>query len=308
MTDLKPSCPSDSDVLAVFHEELARAVQRPSVLGTTPALGPRFARYYRTLARLWPFLVCFLMMLFLGSQAQAIDSDDLAIAVTASHDPVVPGDILLYQLTAANRGTTPTSGGVTVTAFSPGATDFPRATDGGVCSPFCGATGATIRWSLADLPAGGSRTVGLSVRVDGGGLGSAPPDGSLIFQQATVTSEGVSAFAERSVIVEATPKLSLSMRADRDPIDPGALLTYTLVFGNRGGFPAPGVTLRARVSASSASSPISPQGTTRHRIRPRSIKSPSCPPRTAIATALRVPSDSPARSAPHAPGAGLPSL
>jgi len=52
MTDLKPSCPSDSEVLAAFHHELARAGQTPCLLGAGPALWPRFAAYYRSLARL----------------------------------------------------------------------------------------------------------------------------------------------------------------------------------------------------------------------------------------------------------------
>ncbi|MGH8568658.1 MAG: hypothetical protein ACREXU_11735, partial [Gammaproteobacteria bacterium] len=52
MTDLKPSFPSDSDSLAVFHDELARAGQTPCLLGAGPALWPRFAGYYRSLARL----------------------------------------------------------------------------------------------------------------------------------------------------------------------------------------------------------------------------------------------------------------
>ena len=150
-------------------------------------------------------------------------------------------DRTLYQLTATNRGTVSTSGGVSMTAFIPGGTNFAGVTDGGVCpGSFC-STGEAVTWSLSDLPAGASRTVGLSVQVLG------PPDDALIAQQAAVTSEGFSAFAEHTVIVKRTPLLSLNMRADRDPIEPGAPLTYTLVFGNRGQLPALGVTLRALV-------------------------------------------------------------
>lgn len=253
MTDLKPSFPSDSDVLAVFHEELARAAQRPDLPCAGPALWRQFAAYYQALARLWRFLVCFLVMLLLGSQVQAIDSDDLAIAVTASSDPVVPGNILVYQLTATNRGTISTSGGVTVTAFSPGGTRVAGVTDGGVCSPFCDATGATIRWSLSDLPAGGSRTVGLSVRVFGGGFGSAPPDGSLIAQQATVTSEGASASAVAASRVcsgggvscdfDQQADLSVTKADAPDPVFVGQPLTYTLTMRNNGPNNATGVTV-----------------------------------------------------------------
>ncbi|MGH9890782.1 MAG: hypothetical protein ACREA0_02105 [bacterium] len=248
MTDLEPCFPSDSDSLAAFHHELAKTGEVPRLLGADPTLWPRFPAYYRSLARLWRVLVCFLVALFLASQAQAIDSDDLAISVTASRDPVVPGGLLIYQLTATNRGTIPTTGGVTMSAFIPGSTRFAGVTDGGVCPGGVCQTGEAVTWSLSDLPAGSSRTVGLSVQVFSvTGFPAAPPDGSLIAQQAAVTSEEFSAFADRTIIVHRTPVLSLSMRAERDPIEPGSPLTYTLVFSNSGQSPAQGVTLRALV-------------------------------------------------------------
>ena len=95
MIDLKRSFPADSDVLAAFHHELARAAHRRDLPGAGPRSGRGSPRITGAYARLWPFLMCFLVMLFLGSQAQAIDSDDLAIAVTASSDPVVPGGVVL---------------------------------------------------------------------------------------------------------------------------------------------------------------------------------------------------------------------
>ena len=48
MSDLKPSFPSDPDVLAVFQKELARA----ALVRSGPALWPRFAGYYHGLAPL----------------------------------------------------------------------------------------------------------------------------------------------------------------------------------------------------------------------------------------------------------------
>jgi len=46
MTNLKPSFASDSDSLAVFHEELARVARRLELPAVGPALWPRFAAYY----------------------------------------------------------------------------------------------------------------------------------------------------------------------------------------------------------------------------------------------------------------------
>jgi uncharacterized repeat protein (TIGR01451 family) len=248
--------PLHPQVLALFQDELADSRHAGS-RGGRPGVLPRFAGCYQGLARLprrlrrLKYLSVFLFalaMLGWGTRAQAIDSDDLAMAVTASSDPVAPGDGVLYQLTATNRGTTPTSVGVTMTAFIPGDTSFDGVTDGGVypggSGGFC-TTGEAVTWSLSDLPAGASRTVGLSVRV----FASTVPDGALIGQQAAVTSEGVSASADRTVIAKRTPLLSLNMRTDREPIEPGAPLTYTLVFGNRGQLSALGVTLRANVPA-----------------------------------------------------------
>ena len=51
MSDLKPSFPSDPDVLAVFRQELARVAAVPG-LAAAPALWPRFAGYYHRLSRL----------------------------------------------------------------------------------------------------------------------------------------------------------------------------------------------------------------------------------------------------------------
>ncbi|MGI8521167.1 MAG: DUF11 domain-containing protein, partial [Actinomycetota bacterium] len=120
----------------------------------------------------------------------------------------------------------------------------------------CGATGGTIRWSLSDLPAGGTRTVGLSVRVFGGGFGSAPPDGNLVFQQATVTSEGVSASAAAASRIcsgggvscdfDLQPQqadLTLTKADSPDPVFVSQPLTYTLTVRNNGPDNAAGVTV-----------------------------------------------------------------
>ena len=45
------SSSADTQVLTVFHEELARAGALPSLSAAGPALWPRFARYYQGLAR-----------------------------------------------------------------------------------------------------------------------------------------------------------------------------------------------------------------------------------------------------------------
>ncbi|MGH9890783.1 MAG: hypothetical protein ACREA0_02110, partial [bacterium] len=182
----------------------------------------------------------------------------LALSLTAGADPVVPGGVVLYQLTATNRGTTPTAGGVTMTAFIPGSTRFAGVTDGGVCPGGVCQTGEAVTWSLSNLPAGSSRTVGLSVQVFSvTGFPAAPPDGSLIAQQATVTSEGLSAFAAAASRVCAGGSVSCDFdlppptQADLtltnvdspDPVFVTQPLSYTLTVRNNGPNDAAGVTV-----------------------------------------------------------------
>ena len=84
----------------------------------------------------------------------------------------------------------------------------------------------------------------MAALVDSGFTTPAPADGTVILDSARVlNSGGTVAVAGRSVVVDSTPVLMLGMTEDREPVEPGGLLTYTLLFGNRGAVSSPNAAL-----------------------------------------------------------------
>jgi uncharacterized repeat protein (TIGR01451 family) len=183
----------------------------------------------------------------------SVGNAPLTLSMTASPDPVRPAEFIAYAYTVSNRGTTDLSG-VELSTLVPDHTSvdpFSITGGGGGCGVIC-SPGEEVLWSLGTLFAGQSRTVQMAARVDPQPFvgPAAPPDGTLITNSAQVTdSSGDTAVTVRSVVVGAMPVLTLGIADDREPVEPGGLLTYTLTFGNRGTVNAPGVQLSTTVPA-----------------------------------------------------------
>jgi len=169
----------------------------------------------------------------------------IALAMTANPDPVHPGERIVYALTVSNVGAS-TLTGVTLTDLVPNNTTVARIdiSAPGAC-PFgviCLA-GSTLSWSLGSLAPGLSRTVQFTAVVD---TNNAPAAGTVIHNSASVSADATTgASASRDVLVAGAAGLELGIVDDPDPVAPGALLTYTLTFGNPGNGIVPATVLRA---------------------------------------------------------------
>ncbi len=111
---------------------------------------------------------------------------DLAVAAP---DVVRPGDLVVYQLTLRNRGSTPLDV-IRVQTFLPQHATLQALSSSGQCfGNFSCDPGNTIQWGPGPFEAGGVRTLELRVDVDSGS--HAPRDGTLIFARVTALASNL---------------------------------------------------------------------------------------------------------------------
>jgi uncharacterized repeat protein (TIGR01451 family) len=154
--------------------------------------------------------------------------------MTDAPDPVAAGGLLTYTIDYGNTGNA-NALGVVLTDVVPAGTTFVSATAGGTLSV------GVVTWSVGTLPAGGSGSVQLTVRV-----GSPLPDGTIIRNDTYgIGASGttpVSGAAVTSTVTSA-PVLSVSLTDAPDPIAAGGVLTYTISYDNAGNADATNVVL-----------------------------------------------------------------
>jgi uncharacterized repeat protein (TIGR01451 family) len=180
----------------------------------------------------------------------------LRLEKTAFPDPAQPGELLTYTITVANQGAAALTGVVLTDEVPAGVSLAQLNTEGGTCpAGICGA-GALVTWDLDTLAAGQSVTRRVRMGVSG-----VAADGAIILNNAKVTAAGTAtALIERAVVVEETPTLIVSMEESQEPVAPGGLLTYTLVFANRGTSAALGVVLEVTLPEGVSSAEASDGG------------------------------------------------
>ena len=212
-------------------------------------------RYSMALRFLAALMLLVLAFVSLRAEAQGTAGNP-AIAITATPDPVRPGELVQYVITATNRSAIGHSFRVSAqvpnhTTVAAGAiANPPSISQGGGCGggvSTCPA-GSTISWDFGNNPIapGQSVTVQFAALV---GTTNPPPNGTIIRSTASVVSSGIDSATAGVDVVVSSAGLSLGMVNASSPVAPGATLSYTLEFGNPGAVSAPAATLAMALPA-----------------------------------------------------------
>jgi len=162
---------------------------------------------------------------------EVTQSADLTLGKVGMPDPVLAGEVLLYQLTVSNTGPSDAVG-VVVTDTVPVSTTFAGA------SPACVESGGVVTCALGTLGAGERASVWIEVRVDAGVAG-----GTILTNSAGVSSDTTDpdptddTTSEETTVYQAAGNptdLAIGKVAWPDPVVAGEVLTYTLVVTNEG--------------------------------------------------------------------------
>jgi uncharacterized repeat protein (TIGR01451 family) len=167
----------------------------------------------------------------------------LALSQSDAPDPVNAGSNLTYTLAYGNSGNANATGAV-LSAALPANTTYVSST------PAATVASGTATWTLGTVSAGASASVTLTVKVT-----SPLANGTVITASGAALdcneTAPVSA-ASITTTVGSAPALTLSITDAPDPVQAGANLTYTLVYGNNGNANASGVVLTAPVPSNTS--------------------------------------------------------
>jgi len=176
----------------------------------------------------------------------------LGLAITANPSPVVSGDRLFYEISLSNITANRQITDVVVAMTVPKQLQFneidaqPTASCNTIGSNTVCVPSEVAYWELGTLEAGESRTIRVNAAVFSG-----LADGTLINTRVNVGYTGASSplSINRSVVVENSPPLQMSIVDSPDPVFPGSALNYKVVFSNPGNRDVTGAQLRAKIPA-----------------------------------------------------------
>jgi uncharacterized repeat protein (TIGR01451 family)/fimbrial isopeptide formation D2 family protein len=178
---------------------------------------------------------------------------DLAISKRVEPAIAAPGDLITYTITYSVTGNEP-SLGTTISDVLPAEISFvgsepaPTLTDGN-----------TQVWSLGDQSPTKTATITITARITDTPLLS----GTLLVNRAGITdTQGLTRTDQATVTINSARELQLSKRAEQTTIDPGGLITYSIVFTKTGNAPAVDVTLQDALPANTTyltSTPVATQ-------------------------------------------------
>ncbi len=171
------------------------------------------------------------------------------LVVTPSSDPIWNGGVLTYEARVSNPNGAPLSN-VVLSTVVPHLTTMlgGTITGGGACpagSGNCG-EGSSVTWPRMTLAAGETKTVWFAVQ-----LGNIA-DGTSLHCETRLAYPGGLLTKALDTTVKSTAGLWVWMAEDRDPVGPGAALTYAVTVGNTAAQAQPtstGGVLRATVPA-----------------------------------------------------------
>jgi uncharacterized repeat protein (TIGR01451 family) len=185
-----------------------------------------------------------------GSMDVVAANPAVVISKMDSPDPVLAGSNITYSITYGNTGNADAIN-VVVTDYIPTYTSYvsgsasgePGVTieyyDGSVWSATEPSAVEAIRWIVGTLAVGVSgQQAGFQVTVDPG-----VAVGTLIGNTATITSDQINS-AEGAITTVGSPPNPVISKIDwPDPVEPGAIITYTITYGNSGAAAASNVTI-----------------------------------------------------------------
>ena len=184
------------------------------------------------------------------------------MAMTATPDPVRPGELVQYAVTVTNRGVN--VAGYTVDAQVPNYSTVPAGGIGqggfcvGVANPSPCPSGGTVRWTNFSISGGQSATLPFAAMVN---TASPPANGTIIRSTATALNGSYSGATAGVDVVVSTADLSLGMVNGPSPVFPGGALSYTLHFGNPGGVSTSAAVLTASLPPGTSFATASDGGT-----------------------------------------------
>jgi len=181
-----------------------------------------------------------------SSVAHVAPQGPLALGLVVTPNPAEQAEMLRVEMTVTNRSAA-TVFGATLNLRWPTGMDFLRnsaLTEGGICAGTIVNNSAcdsreTAQWVLGTLPPGRSVTVSFQPVVD-----SAATNGALIPWRAWLVEDNNTWVLESDTVQVGNQALTLSIDEDKDPVDTGDLLTYTLRYGNDSAGSTTGSTLR----------------------------------------------------------------
>jgi uncharacterized repeat protein (TIGR01451 family) len=153
-------------------------------------------------------------------------SADLSLAASDAPDPVPPGQLLTYTLTARNDGPASAGGATVKDTLPPGVTYDSAVPSQGTCSE----SGGTVDCALGALSSGSSATIDVTVRPQS--EGSLTNRAAVSSPVADADPTNNDATADTAVIASAD--LSLAQSDAPDPVQFGQDVTYSLTAQNLG--------------------------------------------------------------------------
>ncbi len=166
----------------------------------------------------------------------------LSVAMVAQADPVVPSQVVTYEMTVTNRGNAPAGQAEVRMSIPLGIANCQAISDGGTTPASC-IVGRDVAWALGTLLPGSSRAVRVAF---GMASAAAAPSGTLLAATARVldaTGANARAGAATAVQAAADAPLMVGLSGGPDPAPIGSAVRYTVRFGNRGAVSLPGTQL-----------------------------------------------------------------
>ena len=166
------------------------------------------------------------------STSLVASSSPLTVSLVGSPDPAAPGGTVIFKLFVSNNSTNTPTGAYGINVNMPRFATI-NANYGGACQAYPCRFGSLLYWNMPTLAPGASTFVQFSAQVDNSSTNPPPPDGTILFSDATVYAFG-GVTASGTVVVDSTNRLNLALSTTSNEVIPGALLTYTLTYGNAG--------------------------------------------------------------------------